>query len=118
MTSYYAQLLRQLPSALFSAGNAWLTLSSLVLAALAWAGLSEGDLPPWLAVVPVLVIAFYLLLRANYKTFSKAKEKADRTEQAEQLVELLREENIEWKQKYEVSQRQYEVFKQFDDEGH
>ena len=77
-----------------------------------------GGVSPWWALVPMIVLAVYVIARANYREFVEVDGRAQRQQeteaalrQKEKLVELQQEQNALLRKELNVSQAQYEVFK-------
>jgi hypothetical protein len=114
---YYLELLREVPGTLVEAGSRWLTIIGLLAALLVAVGAIRDDsISPWLILVPVALLVVWGMAQANWERYARASEKATRTDQAEELARLLREQLQDCEKRYQVSQAQYEVFKQWDQE--
>jgi hypothetical protein len=115
---YYWQLLLKLPATLLAAGSTWLTIVGLGVALLGAIGLVSGDpsVSPWLILGGVIVLIIGGLGRANWEQYDEVKQKANRTDQSEELARLLRGQLQDCEKRYQASQAQYEVFKQWDQE--
>ena len=111
---YYWKLLRHLPQTLVEAGSRWLTIIGLLITLLVAVGAVRDD-----SISPLLNPDSgrtpWSLGHAPHELggVPHGDPKATRTEQAEKLNELLRDQLQDCEKRYQVSQKQYEVFKDF-----
>jgi hypothetical protein len=94
---HYGQLLVRLPGTLMDAATRWLTIATVFVSGLAALVLAaRTDVPPWVALAPIVLLIVHGLLRASYIELAEAREKAARTDAAEEQVALLRQEVEDW----------------------
>ncbi len=79
------------------AATRWLTIATVFVSGLAALVLAaRTDVPPWVALAPIVLLIVHGLLRASYIELAEAREKAARTDAAEEQVALLRQEVEDW----------------------
>jgi hypothetical protein len=127
---FYWALARQAPEVLWRSTNHALAVFGVVIFVAGllnreWADYVAdwGGFSPWWVVVAVVLVFLYWMAWANYERVRDADAKAEKqaeTEaklrQTEEVVRLQTEQLADCERRYRVSQEQYKVFRDFDEE--